>query len=157
MKMEALSYTDLLKINTICKVDLNEAYFADCMIIHILNGTKFDTPHSFIIKGGMGTLISENNELRFEREIKTLTLAQKTSALSSAARGWVKSGFSMTTDEQLESRKAICKECPEWNPAGFAGTGSCNKCGCSTQAKLRMSTSKCPIDKWGPVDVRQTD
>jgi hypothetical protein len=28
------------------------------------------------------------------------------------------------------------------------GTGRCSKCGCSTWAKLRMASEKCPIDKW---------
>ena len=64
---------------------------------------------------------------------------------------WANSGMQITTPEQLNARKAICATCEFWNPAGFSGTGSCKKCGCSTQAKLRMATSKCPIDKWGPI------
>lgn len=85
------------------------------------------------------------------------SLFEKGVNLAESLKGWAAKGFAVVTPEQLEDRQAICQECPEWNPAGFSGTGSCNKCGCSTQAKLRMSTSKCPIDKWGPVDVRQTD
>jgi hypothetical protein len=61
---------------------------------------------------------------------------------------WALRGFAVANAEQLESRKEICKGCEFWNPNGFGGTGSCKKCGCSTQAKLRMATSKCPIDKW---------
>jgi len=85
------------------------------------------------------------------------SLATKASSLFEAASQFAINGFKRATTEQLEERLAICKGCELWNPSGFGGTGSCNKCGCSTQAKLRMSTSKCPIDKWGPVDVRQVD
>lgn len=87
----------------------------------------------------------------------TPTLPQMARSLASSAARWAKSGFQTTTPEQLESRLAICQSCEFWEEAGFAGTGKCKKCGCSTQAKLRMATSKCPIDKWGPVDVVKTD
>jgi len=90
----------------------------------------------------------------FERAVR---LTNEASSFFEAASEFAINGFKTTTPEQLEERLAICKGCEFWNPSGFGGTGSCNKCGCSTQAKLRMSTSKCPIDKWGPVDVRQVD
>jgi hypothetical protein len=61
---------------------------------------------------------------------------------------WAKSGFELTDEETLEKRMAICKACPEWDKDGMGGTGRCRKCGCSTQAKLRMASEKCPIDKW---------
>lgn len=77
--------------------------------------------------------------------------------LAGSFGGFIINGFKVATEEQLTTRKAICKECPEWNPAGFGGTGSCKKCGCSTQAKLRMANSKCPIDKWGPITTETTE
>jgi hypothetical protein len=85
------------------------------------------------------------------------TLPQIASSLASSVGEWAKAGLPVATSEQLDSRMAICKSCEFWDQSGFAGTGRCKKCGCSTQAKLRMSTSKCPIDKWGPVEVRQSD
>jgi hypothetical protein len=101
--------------------------------------------------------INESVAAFFQKATESPSLAKKASSLYEAASQFAINGFKRTTPEQLDARKAICATCEFWNPAGFAGTGSCNKCGCSTQAKLRMSTSKCPIDKWGPVDVRQTD
>jgi len=86
-----------------------------------------------------------------------LSLAQKASSLVSSATMWAGKGFQTATPDQLASRLAICKGCEFWNKSGFGGTGSCIKCGCSTQAKLRMATSKCPIDKWGAVEVVKTD
>jgi hypothetical protein len=99
--------------------------------------------------------------MRFNSQKELLQYARDKASQAKSLVGdsyrWVASGANVVSLDQLEARKAICKECPEWNPAGFAGTGSCKKCGCSTQAKLRMTTSKCPIDKWGQVDVRQED
>lgn len=68
--------------------------------------------------------------------------------LTSEVGKWVGQRFPPCPPEELEARLATCKGCEFWDQAGFAGTGSCKKCGCSTQAKLRMGTSKCPIDKW---------
>ena len=61
---------------------------------------------------------------------------------------WVQAGIPVVSQNLFESRIAICKGCEFWNQSGFSGTGSCKKCGCSTQAKLRLGTSKCPIEKW---------
>jgi hypothetical protein len=79
------------------------------------------------------------------------TLAQKAMSLGSSMSDWAKAGFSMASTETLESRLTICKGCEFWDAAGFGGTGRCSKCGCSTQAKLRIATSACPLDppKWG--------
>ena len=100
------------------------------------------------------------NSIEFVRsatKAPPISIMEKGASLVGSLKGWAAKGFAVVTPEQLDSRKAICATCEFWNPAGFSGSGSCNKCGCSTFAKLRMSTSKCPIDKWGPVDVRQTD
>jgi hypothetical protein len=99
--------------------------------------------------------------MRFNSQEELLKYAKEKAAQVKSLGGdsykWVASGAHILTQEQLNIRKDICCSCEFWNPSGFAGTGKCDKCGCSTQAKLRMSTSKCPIDKWGPVDVRQVD
>jgi len=63
-------------------------------------------------------------------------------------KNWAQSGFKTANQEIFNSRISICKQCPEWDKDAFAGSGRCNKCGCSTQAKLRMATEKCPIGKW---------
>ena len=76
------------------------------------------------------------------------SLAEKAKSLAGSVGTWAKSGFPTASDEKLATRKAICESCEFWDKGGFAGTGKCTKCGCSTQAKLRMATSKCPIDKW---------
>lgn len=65
---------------------------------------------------------------------------------------WVKNGFKLTPAEKLQERLDICKGCEFWDKEALKGTGRCRKCGCSTQAKLRLAHEKCPIDKWVPVD-----
>ena len=86
-----------------------------------------------------------------------IPILEKLFASSISVAEWGKKGFLVADNQQLASRMEICKQCEFWNHKGFGGTGSCQKCGCSTQARLRMSTSKCPIDKWGQVNVRQED
>jgi len=58
------------------------------------------------------------------------------------------SGFSTTTPDILTARESTCHACSEWDSAALNGTGRCRKCGCSTWAKLRMATEKCPLGKW---------
>jgi uncharacterized paraquat-inducible protein A len=69
---------------------------------------------------------------------------------SNAMNEWRKAGFKIVTNEQFESRHTICKGCEFYKAEAFLNTGQCVKCGCSIRAKLRLTTSKCPIDKWGP-------
>jgi hypothetical protein len=85
------------------------------------------------------------------RRIGGPSLIEKMSSLVSSVGTWAGSGFGTVTEEQLEERLALCRACEFWDKDGFGGTGACLKCGCSTQAKLRMNTANCPIDKWGPV------
>ena len=70
-----------------------------------------------------------------------------------AAHRFARAGFAVTPPEALATREETCRACPEWNAKALNGTGRCQKCGCSTWAKLRMATEKCPLDKWGPVNT----
>jgi hypothetical protein len=65
-----------------------------------------------------------------------------------ALKGFADSGFSATPPEALANREATCRACPEWDSAALNATGRCRKCGCSTWAKLRMATERCPLGKW---------
>jgi hypothetical protein len=83
----------------------------------------------------------------------TPSLWQMTSAFLGSALRWAQSGMQTVTPEQFYSRVEVCKGCEFWEGSGFAGTGRCKKCGCSTQAKLRMATEACPIGKWPAVQA----
>jgi hypothetical protein len=83
------------------------------------------------------------------------SLMEKAASLASSASDWARSGFKVVDQAILEDRLSICQQCEFWDKDAFAGTGKCQKCGCSTKAKLRMATSKCPIDKWMPVKIEQ--
>jgi hypothetical protein len=76
------------------------------------------------------------------------TLPNKLSRLAKSTTNWVKEGMPVADEKTLNARLEICKGCEFWDESGFVNTGRCKKCGCSTQAKLRMATEKCPIGKW---------
>lgn len=78
-------------------------------------------------------------------------LGQKAKSFGNSLKSWVKSGFTQTSEEDLNKRLEICKACEFWDPEGFKATGKCKKCGCSTWGKLRMATERCPIGKWESV------
>jgi hypothetical protein len=94
-------------------------------------------------KEGYVDTVEENNNGEM-----SVSFVKKANNFVEAIGKWGASGFPTVTPEILSERLEICKDCEFWDRAGFAGTGSCRKCGCSTQAKLRMTTEKCPIGKW---------
>jgi hypothetical protein len=69
---------------------------------------------------------------------------------ANSAFGWIAHGLPFASEELVQNRLSICQACEFWNPEGFGGTGKCTKCGCSTWAKLRMATERCPVGKWEP-------
>ena len=71
----------------------------------------------------------------------------KTSA--NAAAKWIRSGMEVASESIIKERLETCKGCELWDSEALNGTGRCKQCGCSTWAKLRLPTEKCPIDKWG--------
>ena len=79
------------------------------------------------------------------------SLPQQAASLGKALVNWTASGFSTTPPDIFAAREATCSACPEWDPAALNNTGRCAKCGCSTWAKLRMATERCPLGKWEPV------
>jgi len=80
-----------------------------------------------------------------EVRARILSVMQATHRFASA-------GFATTPPEILATREATCSACPEWDATALNATGRCRKCGCSTWAKLRMATERCPIGKWEAVD-----
>lgn len=73
-----------------------------------------------------------------------------------AVTRFARSGFATTPPEALAAREATCRACPEWDAAALNATGRCRKCGCSTWAKLRMATERCPLGKWEAVPKPET-
>jgi len=75
--------------------------------------------------------------------------------LAEAANRFIGSGFKSTPPEALAAREDTCRACPEWDAAALNNTGRCRKCGCSTWAKLRMATERCPLGKWEAVSAEE--
>jgi len=65
------------------------------------------------------------------------------------------SGFKPTPPEILTERESTCRSCDQWDAAALKNTGRCKKCGCSTWAKLRMATERCPLGKWEAVSAEE--
>ena len=85
--------------------------------------------------------------------VQSPSIVNMAANFSGSLANWARNGFGTVSDSTIQSRLDICKGCEFWNADGFKGTGRCQKCGCSTWAKLRMATEKCPLDKWGPVNT----
>lgn len=68
-----------------------------------------------------------------------------------AATKWSKAGLPNAPKHIVKTRNKICNECEFWDSKAMMKTGQCKICGCSTWAKIRMSTEKCPIGKWNSL------
>ena len=82
--------------------------------------------------------------------------AQMLARFGSAAHRFARAGFATTPPEALATREATCRACPEWDATALNNTGRCRKCGCSTWAKLRMATERCPLGKWEAEEKPET-
>lgn len=78
----------------------------------------------------------------------TPNILTMTKSLANSTAKWAANKFAKTDEETLIKRSEVCQSCEFWNAKAFNNTGRCLKCGCSTWAKLRMATEKCPIGKW---------
>lgn len=97
----------------------------------------------------------ETTRAGFSETIHPPSLAQRVGSFSKSMANWAKKGFKIVTPGQFAERLNLCHSCPQWEAKAMAGTGRCKVCGCSTEAKLRLATEKCPLDKWGPVSDPQ--
>lgn len=56
---------------------------------------------------------------------------------------WGRGGFGLASSRLYLQRLAICRACPQWEPAGWFATGKCLLCGCS-HWKLKLPSARCP-------------
>ena len=81
------------------------------------------------------------------------SLPQQAASLGKSLLNWTASGFAATPPAILAAREATCRACPEWDAGAMGGTGRCRICKCSTWAKLRLATERCPLGKWEAVPL----
>ena len=112
--------------------------------IDLFGGRPSKGTCDYCIKNGKNTTNSADS-IGNNDEIKTL---QKIKNLKDSLTKWASNDFPIPDPETFNARLETCKGCEFWDESGFAKTGRCKKCGCSTQAKLRMTTEKCPVGKW---------
>jgi hypothetical protein len=90
-------------------------------------------------------------------DFKQPNILQKAINFAGALVKHTAAGFAEVTPEQQEERLKICESCEFKTPSVGLEVKSCicGKCGCPLFKKTAWATSKCPIDKWGPVDSGQ--
>jgi hypothetical protein len=89
-----------------------------------------------------------------KKKIKLPVLVRRALSATKSFLRWASKGFPKTQAQLVKERLAICQNCDLWDGKALNGTGRCKECGCSTWAKLRMATEKCPLNKWGPAPER---
>lgn len=68
-------------------------------------------------------------------------------------------GFPKSTQDQINYRYNICLSCDSFDKLN----GECIECGCNVSDKkifmnkLAWADQKCPLDKWGRVDVKNSN
>ena len=90
-----------------------------------------------------------------QEKIKRPSIAKMVKSLSKSSVNWILDGMKKTPDDVIDIRKRICINCEFWDGESFNKSGRCKKCGCSTWAKLRMATERCPLGKWESVSVEE--
>lgn len=75
-------------------------------------------------------------------------IAQAQNLIKEVGR-WAADGFGFVSDAVLAQRRLICEGCEHWKGerGGSLHQMRCAKCGCRG-IKLKLPTSKCPIDRW---------
>lgn len=112
---------------------------------------EFDNPCASCPNGKWGPEFCDEKFQIDENLIEKMALpkiATMAKTLTKSTTQWAVNGFKRTDEETLKNRTEVCQSCEFWNAQAFNNTGRCMKCGCSTWAKLRMATEKCPIGKW---------
>lgn len=77
------------------------------------------------------------------------TLAEKAGHLAKSLFKWAQSGFSVVSQEVIEARLAICRQCNFYGGEKGLIKVACKKCGCSAK-KAFLATEHCPLPepKW---------
>lgn len=81
------------------------------------------------------------------------TTAKKIKNFTKAVIGDIKNKGERCTQEEINQRMDICRECPFYVKTDNT-KGRCSKCGCPVSQekiylnKLHWKSQKCPVDKW---------
>ena len=87
----------------------------------------------------------------YKEKAEIPNIGKMAASASKSMKRWISSGFSKSNKDVIENRLNICMGCKYWDAIALNGTGRCIKCGCSTWAKIRMATERCPLGKWEAV------
>jgi len=154
-----------------CTFEILEPGLATCKYCGFKMKTKQKDPTKVHRNNCDGKLVQEfiaAQETKIKQEVKQLNRldAKKPNFLSrlanfsKAAISHIVKGSPSCTQEQIDARLAICKECPLYQiSANNPDVGSCNACGCNINKenkflnKLAWADQECPKGKWGRLDT----
>lgn len=104
--------------------------------------------------------VVKKSKLVSEKATRKPGFLAKLTNFSKAAISHIVKGSPSCTQEQIDTRLAICKECPLFQIASNnPDVGSCNACGCNINKenkflnKLAWADQECPKGKWGRLDT----
>lgn len=82
-------------------------------------------------------------------------LQEKMMQAKAAAKELLEKNFEKykVSDEIQKERFDICLDCENLKPT----INQCQICGCFMNIKTWMPNQKCPIDKWGKVEIKDID
>jgi hypothetical protein len=68
--------------------------------------------------------------------------------LAKSAKDFAASKMELADEKTYNQRVDTCKACEHYDPSGYNNTGKCSICKCSTVAKPKIASARCPIEKW---------
>ncbi len=144
MSYKKFSIADLKESST----NKPEGYYEEVLLFCERDGDTLKMPIDKWIEMRDKYTHSARINLREGIRQQTPDLKEMAKSATKSMANWASSGFKIAPKEVYDQRLNECKTCPHWDYEALANTGRCKVCGCSTVAKLRLATEKCPIGKW---------
>jgi hypothetical protein len=114
---------------------------------HLMEGKNKN--RSVLFKKILNKLKIENEECYnvISKEIDW-SLFEVGKSLTKSAKDFAASGMELADEKTYNQRVDTCKACEHYDPSGYNNTGKCSICKCSTVAKPKIASARCPIEKW---------
>jgi hypothetical protein len=121
----------------------------DIMVLNrMASGEKYE---KIIYPNNPGIIEKVDGMIEKEASLKFPSIFQQ--SRNFAVEGWnaskklLSGGQVLVSADVAYERYSICQKCP------FFQNTRCTKCGCFMEAKVHLTTSECPINNWGKVEI----
>lgn len=65
-----------------------------------------------------------------------------------ATKDFLTGSLDYVAEHVQRARFNTCKSCPEIFKLPMTALGTCKKCGCFMDAKIKLARASCPLNKW---------